>query len=76
MTEITKTRCDECGKEIEDDYAEVDWIRLSDFLLRISKGRLANGSSQCIYIRALDMHWCCFKCFVSWLANVMQREPS
>jgi hypothetical protein len=45
MSKIEKDKCDLCGKETDDRYAELGWIRLKDISnITISLGR---GKDRC-----------------------------
>ena len=54
---VTKDKCDQCGLETEDHYAEFGWIRVVIDRIMIAKGRDKRGTakSKCAQTLELDM---------------------
>ncbi len=69
MSKIERTKCDHCGKEVIDPYAETGWIYLSKDGLAVRMGRV-DGAPKAFHPRGSD--FCGLACLVKALDD--QRE--
>ena len=73
--QITKIKCDTCGKEVADHYAEKGWIELSGFLLKgltvsISIKRSKEGVAKTIYRTPRRLDFCSVECLALYFEKL------
>ena len=79
MSEIKKDRCDVCGEETADRYAQKGWVHL-DGDLTVHGGRMPDGCAapDIAYhgasARAVD--FCSVQCFVKYLQGYKSKSKS
>ena len=71
MSEITKTKCDFCGREVRDLYAEEKWINTSG-TIRISIGRDVDGSAHSARCGS-PRDFCNMACFLAYLKQLVDQ---
>jgi hypothetical protein len=68
MTRINKDKCDNCGKETDDNYEEVGWITVKFKELRVSAGRYKGRTAQSwVYESGIEKDFCCKDCFFEFV---------
>lgn len=71
MSRVEIDRCNCCGKETKDRYAEVGWIKIDDTAFHVNGGRGKEGSTNVVrYINKLnaeDLDFCCVTCLLDYL---------
>lgn len=71
MSETTMTRCDGCGKRVEDSYDEAGWLHIASALgLRVSLhlGRGKNQQAKTIFHDCgNELDFCRIECFKDWV---------
>lgn len=64
MSQVTKTKCDGCGREVEDAYTEIGWLKVNS-LVR-SQGR-TSSTNQLITDAVKEADYCGVDCLVKGL---------
>lgn len=70
---VEKHKCEVCGKEVEDYYAEKGWIHIDKWGLTVANGRREDGNAKIrfyttgIVAKEKCFDFCCKLCFVKFL---------
>lgn len=70
---ITTYKCDYCGKETKDYYAEKGWIHIDEDKLVVTNGRtkegkaIINSMSVLITFYGNSADFCSLSCLIKWL---------
>lgn len=70
MSVIEYQRCDQCGKEVDDHYAEPDWTQVTISRLSIYAGRGEDRTARTKYYQRqgdVKMDFCGKGCFFDYL---------
>jgi hypothetical protein len=75
MAQVTKYRCDQCAKEVEDVYLEQGWLKFEGSITRSwgirSKGR--DGDARTDYI-GKSSEFCSAECLVKHLDKLRKEK--
>lgn len=83
MREMSKTncvKCDHCGRVIEDEFSEIDWITIApvlpiNFSIRISGGRDESGTAKAkASCDALRLDFCDDHCFHNFVLTKINGQ--
>lgn len=72
---VNKTKCDQCGKEVEDRYMEKDWIRIESpggtcASISISVKRDDRGTAITRFYKFNFIDFCDIGCLTKWLRAI------
>jgi hypothetical protein len=70
MSTISKYKCDYCGRDTDDMYNYIGWIRFEGGSLCVSKGRKQDKTADNKFISlatARHLDFCCLDCLVNYL---------
>ena len=76
MSRAEMTKCDHCGKRVEDHYAERDWLRLTGLAsVSITIGRRKDKHAETRFRavhngNASALDFCHTKCLLGWLKSI------
>lgn len=76
MSEISKSKCDQCGLETEDCYKEIGWIQMEGLTsMTVSKGREKDGQVKTDFMKFIfeeSLDFCCFEDFILFFKEKMK----
>jgi len=79
---VEKYRCENCGRETDDYYAEDGWIHIDSTGFEITKGRTKDGPAAYPRyfnsgIKSIDdrgVDFCSLKCLIAFLEAKMEEK--
>ena len=76
---VTKTKCDLCGKESEDRYESVGWIQMESGYngrasITISRGRKPSGEAKSAFLQFSQIDLCGKKCLERWFDKLREQK--
>ena len=81
--EITKYRCENCGKEVEDFYGTEGWIEIAsnshsdNINFTITHGRIEEGhGGTSFWVAQKPLHFCSKLCLMTWLKKREEENGS
>jgi hypothetical protein len=77
MSEIRKDRCDVCGEETSDRYAQKGWVHVEGALIVHAGRRPDGGANEAQVFRsnsALPIDFCSVQCFVKFLRGYKAKS--
>lgn len=75
--DVTKHKCDTCGKEVEDRYEAVGWIQISNsyesYSISISKGRRPDRQAKTAFETKKNLDFCKLACLTDWFKRLAAK---